>query len=56
MTNFLELAIWLFELLVMTMLPIISVMMALIYIVKIGETSKETLGNWMRGHFKKLKN
>jgi len=53
--EFLNLAVYLWDLLVMQLLPLISVMLAVIFIYKIGESSRITLGKWMKRSIKKLK-
>jgi len=42
-TNFLDLAVWIFEFLVMGLLPLVSVILAAIMIRKVGEAGRDTL-------------
>jgi len=46
MTNFIDLATWIFEFLVMGLLPVVSVIIAAIMIRKIGEAGRVTLYNF----------
>lgn len=55
-TNFLDLSVWLFEFLVMTLLPIVSLMLAVLYIVKIGDAAQFSMGKFMKDRVARLKN
>lgn len=43
MTNFIDLSVWIFEFLVMGLLPVVSVILAAIMLRKIGEAGRKTL-------------
>jgi len=49
--DFLSMAVSIFEFLVLGLLPLVSVAMVVIYIVKIGDAGRNSVGNFMKKAF-----